>query len=78
VLTPDDYEAIFALASRGKGVCDLLVEKTRTAERLRPMDWFLHHRVQNGRNLRAPGTEEEFDEIMERALSRLRENGILG
>lgn len=41
ILTPDDFEGVFALGSRGKSIASLLVEKTRVAERLGRMDRFL-------------------------------------
>jgi hypothetical protein len=76
ILTPDDYEAVFALASRGKGLCDLLVEKTRTAERLARVDWFLHRGGHTGRELRLPSMELEFEDLVGRAMERMRRAGI--
>jgi hypothetical protein len=77
ILTPEDYESVFALASRGKSLCDLLVEKTRTAERPARMDWFLYHRIDDPRTLRLPSIAAEFESLVDRSIERLRTNGIL-
>jgi hypothetical protein len=77
VLAPDDYEALFALASRGKGVCDTLIAKTRTLERWGKMDWFLHRQGHQGPELRFPSTELAFNELVKRAIERMRDSGVL-
>jgi hypothetical protein len=76
VLTPEDYEAMLALGSAGKGTCDLLVEKTRAAERWGRTDAFLHHRYKDGRAMRLPGMIERFDDLTQRSLRRMREGGL--
>lgn len=77
VLAPDDYEALFALASRGKGVCDTLIAKTRTVERWGRMDWFLHRQGHQGAELRFPSTELAFNDLVRRAIERMRDSGVL-
>lgn len=76
ILTPDDYEGVFALGSRGKSIASLLVEKTRAIERLGRMDRFLMNRVKDGRELRLPEMEARFHALYERSLEQLRNAGV--
>lgn len=76
ILTPDDYEGVLALGSRGKSVASLLVEKTRPPERLGKMDRFLMSRVKDGRELRLPRMDAQFHELIERSVQSLRDAGV--
>lgn len=76
ILTPDDYEALLALATRRRRLCGLLVDKTRRAERWGRTDWFISRQETDGRKLRLPGMEQRFDALFEQSRKFMRDAGL--
>jgi hypothetical protein len=78
ILTPEDYEGVLAIGSQRTRICDLLVDKTRSANKWGRTDRFLSQLATNGRSLRLPDMEQRFAQLTERALRRMQEDGLLG
>lgn len=77
LLSPPEFEALFALASRGHGVCGLLDRKTQSPNHLSPTDWFLSSVTTERQEMRLPSMEVAFNSITQRTISRLRELGVI-
>lgn len=77
LLNPPEFEALFALASRGHGVCRLLDRKAQSPNHLSPTDWFLTSVTTERLEMRLPSMEAAFNAITQRTISRLRELGVI-
>jgi hypothetical protein len=75
ILTPEDYEGLLALGTQRTRICDLLIDKTRKAEKWGRTDAFLLRKARHPRALRLPDMEERFHQLVERSIERLRAAG---
>jgi hypothetical protein len=76
ILTPEDYEAMLALGSSGKRICELLLQKSQTAQKWGRTDRFLYRLTGGSRSMRLPNMERRFKDLTDRVLHRMREAGL--
>lgn len=66
-----NYEALVGLRAQGRGVCELLLEKTSAERRLMPLDAFLLGKVVDSTTLRLPSMKRRYDAVLQSLLTRL-------
>jgi hypothetical protein len=72
IITPEDYEALLALRVRGHGVCELLMEKTESRNKLGTLDHLLFAKVENPVDLRLPSMHANFESLVSKADELLK------
>jgi hypothetical protein len=72
IITPEDYEGLLALRSKGLSVCELLLEKTSGANYLKPLDRLLFSKIDKDTDLRPPSAATRFSAIVDETMTRMQ------
>lgn len=73
VLEIEDFEALFALAGTGSGVCNLLGAKTEGDALYEAFGHFVQRKAGNPAKLRLPFLEERFERLIATIVNSLRD-----
>jgi hypothetical protein len=73
VLEIEDFEALFALAGAGGGVCNLLMAKTEGEALHEAAGHFLQRKANDPSKLRLPFLQKRFDELVPAIIATVRE-----